>query len=118
MIFHGRYQRATECPRAWLSSRLPTRPKARSILWTLDSEPTFKSGDYRALAERISNDVVWDEDEGQGEIAGQVASLTATDACLFISFDGDVATSVVQSLTAQMRELGAVVLDADSADTL
>lgn len=66
----------------------------------------------------MSADVVWNDDEGQAEIAGYAASLMTTDACLFVNFEDDVATDVVQSIAAQMLELGAVVLDADSAETL
>lgn len=105
-------------PTSLVIVKTPTAPEGAIDPLDLDNDPSFTSADYRALAERICGDVVWNDDEGQGEIEGYFASLTATDACLFINFGDDVATSVVQRLTAQMLRLGAVVLDADSAEAL
>ena len=105
-------------PTSLVIVKTPYAPEGAIDPLDLDNDPSFKSGDYRALAERICSDVVWNDDEGQGEIAGHAAALIATDACLFVNFDDDVATKVVQSLTAQMLALGAVVLDGDSAEAL
>jgi hypothetical protein len=104
-------------PTSLVIVKTPYPPEGAFDPLDLDNDPNFKSGDYRALAERICS-VVWNDDEGQGTIAGHVAALTATDACLFINFDDDVATNVVQNIAAQMLGLGAVVLDADSAEAL
>ncbi|GFE78415.1 hypothetical protein GCM10011487_04150 [Steroidobacter agaridevorans] len=105
-------------PTSLVIVKTPYSPEGAIDPLDLDNDPSFKSGDYRALAERIASAIVWSDDEGQGEIGGHAASLIATDACLFINFDDDVATDVVRNLTVQMLELGAVVLDADSAETL
>ena len=98
--------------------KTPYAPEGAIDPLDLDHDPTFKSSDYRALAERICSDIVWNDDAGHGEIEGHVASLEVTDACLFLNFEDAIATNIVQSLTAQMLELGAVVLDADSAEAL
>ncbi|MBM0103571.1 hypothetical protein JM946_02400 [Steroidobacter sp. S1-65] len=84
----------------------------------LDSDPAFKTEDYRKVAEQICSDAVWNGEEGTGSMFGHAVALTPTDACLFMSFAALLTSVEADQLASQALALGAVVLDAESVDML
>jgi hypothetical protein len=84
----------------------------------LDNDPAFKADDYQKLAEQLGLEATWNGDEGGGSLFGHPAALVSTDAGLFVSCHALLTTEQLDELNTRAIASSAVVIDADSAETL
>lgn len=68
------------------------------------------------MAEKLCSEVTWNGDEGAGSLFGHAGTLVSTDAGLFVNLRTLLTTKQLHALSALASALGAVVVDADSAE--